>query len=377
MLGYWIFNNGEGKNYGSSGYGSILSKKENIYKLGPTKLEDFYYSFNAENISGQILTHDDFSFGMVGLNSGQIPFAKFGGKFYKPDNKFAVSSAEWSLYYRKEQFGDQDCTLSFYKNGQEIYSQGLPKFDFNNDITFCQTGLSLKLYDSLPINPINAPPIKSFGAVSGSISSGISLILGGAIQPLNSSMTLCMGAVNACYLLDESGVILYDESLNPLLDEICVQYGGLMAGFDMSISGEAFVDFIMPLYLKQGDTTNPISSGIPLYLYNTQNILSNSVNLTLLNNYGSIGSGVNLYIGNLDSDNDGYVPINSGIPLFIQRNENTYFNLMISGGTTSLSGAINLYLNANRYPISGITNLSMPYVKDVSSSGTFLYTAGF
>lgn len=178
-------------------------------------------------------------------------------------------------------------------------------------------------------------------------------------------------------MLDESGNVLLDEAGGILLQEICSgAIDAFFAGFDMFISGQNIVASSIPLYLQQSSTTYSLSSGIPLYLGNSDNILTQSINLTIYNTYSGFGNGVNLFIDNADGLNDGYTPISSGIPLFIQRNENTYVDLFISGGYTSVTGNMNLYMNANTYPVSGSTNLTISG-KDFSTLNIDLYSAGY
>lgn len=382
MLGYWTFREkiGEIRNYGASGYGSSLMKIGAKLVSEPIDLPSgFYYSFEAKNISGQILEHGNMSFGLIGVKNGVIPYVKNGPYFYKPDNKYAVQSGvNWGVYYRPEAFADKDFTLSIYRDNADIYTNGVFPIPLDGNILFCNTGVdSVRLYSDIPIDPIHNSHPGLFGAGSGTLGSGLNLFMGPPLVSIGSGINLALGAVDSCYLMDEQYRILYDESGNPLLAEGCTQYGGLFAGFDMCISGEAFTDFILPLYLHQTSTTYLMSgSSLPLFLQGGGTELESSINLTVYNSYSSISSGMNLTIDGLGT-NDGYAPIGSGFPLFIQRNENVTFDLFISGATTPVSGAMNLYLNGNTYPVSGIMNLSMPYTYGLPNSGMFLYTRGW
>ncbi len=375
MLCHWILNKST-KNFGSSGYGSSLKKVGNKYTWPSTDLSGFYYSFNSYNNSGQILQQNEFSFGLIGLKDGQVPYVKNGTSFYKPDNKFSSISGEWGVYYRKEGFADKDYTISFYKNGTEIYANGIDYIALNDEIQINDIGVNeVKLFGEIPINPVYNTPNLLFGA-SGSFGSGFPLIIGTAATAFGTGINLSMNAVETCYLLDESGNILYDELGSPLLAEACTAYGGLFGGMNLFISGEIVIASSIPLYLHNSSTTNSLGSSLPLYMYNDENILTKSVNLTIANNYSGAGTGVYLYIGDNSSDNDGYIPINSGMPLFIQRNENTYFDLFISGGYTPISGDVNLFLNGNTYPVSGNMNITMSG-KDFATTNVNLYSAGW
>lgn len=380
LLGYWDFDKST-RNYGSSGYGSILTQKEsgNRFVGNPIDLPSgFYYSFEGSGVSGQLIEHGSISFGLIGLKSGVIPYVKSGPYFYKPDNKYATKTkTNWGIYYRPEAFADKDFTLSIYRDNQDIYTDGVFSMPLYGDILFCNTSAgSIRLYSDIPIDPIYSGPSELFGD-TGPVGSGLNLFIGTPSVGIGSGFNLAMGAIDSCYLLDEQNNILYDESGNPLLAEGCIQYGGILGGFDMYISGQAFTEFVLPLYLHQTDSTYSFGSGIPLLLQGGGTEITSNMDLTLYNSYSSIGSGVNLFIES-PGTNDGYTPIGSGFPLFIQRNENLGFDLIISGGYTTNSGNINLYLNANTYPTSGNLMLSMPLTYGtVTNSGTFLYTAGW
>lgn len=385
MLGYWTFNNDKPKNYGATGYGTLLDKIGNFLVGQPIDLPSgFYYSFEAKEISGKILEHGDLSFGLIGLKNGVLPYVKAGQNFYKPDGKFAVDKeTNWGIYYRREEFGGKDYTLSIYRNNEDIYTNGVDNISAYGNILFCNTGVNeVRLYNNRPIDPITLPnEFKLFGVSSGSIGSGFPLIIG-ASYSLGSGMNLTMGAVSGgvCYLLDESGgFILYDElSSDPLLPETCSEgaANGIFAGFDMYISGQAFTEFILPLYLQQSSTTYSLNSGFPLLLEGGGTQFASSIDLTVYNTYSSIGSGIMMSI-TATGINDGYIPISSGFPLYIQRNENLGFDLFISGASQAISGTTDLYLNANTYPLSGTMNLTIPYIKGFPNSGTFLYSAGY
>lgn len=382
MLGYWTFGDKTGKirNYGASGYGALLEKIGSKFVADPISLPSgFYYSIEAKDVSGQILEHGDMSIGLIGVKGGVVPYVKNGPYFYKPDNKYAVQSGvNWGIYYRPEAFADKNFTLSIYRDNQDIYTNGVFSIPLDGNILFCNTGIdSVRLYSDLPINPFHGGHGGLFGAGSGTIGSGLNLIMGPPLTSIGSGMNLSLGAIDTCYLLDEQYNILYDESGNPLLAEGCTPYGGVFGGFDMYISGQAFVDFILPLYLHQTSTTYLMSgSSLPLYLQGGGTALEASINLTAYNSYSSISSGMNLFI-EAPGTNDGWTPLSSGIPLFIQRNENVAFDLFISGATTPISGSMDLYLNANTYPLSGTMNLSMPYTYGLPNSGMFLYTRGW
>lgn len=390
MLGYWPLTNNL-RNYGSVGYGKTLQESGDYLWAGKFQTSSgVYYSFEATGVSGKILEQSPVLVGLMNLKNGQLPYIKFGNEFFKPDNNFAATEkTAWSFYYRPETFGDKDYTLSIYKNGQPIYTNGISAYNINPNLFLCPTSLrsaglsELKISDKLLFSPLDPnSPLRLFGTSSGSVGSGISLFLGSPQYSIGSGMNLTMGAYSGsyCYLLDESGNILYDELDQPLIPESSCpgSLGGFFLGCDLYISGQSFVDFQMPLYLQQGDLTYGLNSGIPLVLQGGGISFGSSIDLTAYNNYGSIESGMHLYI-EASGLNDGYVPIGSGFPLYIGQGyyaENTT-NLFISGASPTVSGSINLYLNANTYPVSGAMNLAMPYVKGFSDSGMFLYEAGY
>lgn len=384
MLGYWIFNKaGTVRNYGNINYGSALKNSGSVLLSEPISISgEFYYSFSAKNVSGKILEQDNFSFGLMKLKNGVIPYVKHGNNLYKPDNRFASDSENnWGIHYKSEQFADKDFTLSIYRGNENIYTYGVDSIRLNDNIYIYNTGINeLKLYDSLPINPVSSPNFFNlFGSGgSGTLGSGIPLILGGPFISISSGMNLSMYSTSAgCYLLDESGNILYDEFNDPLYSETCSNpYIGLIAGFDMYISGNNSLEFILPLYLRQTDTTYSLGSSLPLSLQAGGHPIGKTINLTAYNTYSSVTSGMMLSI-TASGINDGYIPIGSGFPLYIHRNENVSIDLFISGAATTVSGNMNLYLNGNTYPTSGTMNLSMPYTYDIPNSGMYLYTAGY
>jgi len=378
------------RNYGATKYGSDLRASGDKLVFGPISLPSgAYYSFQSSGISGQIFSQDNLSVGLIGLKGGQLPYVKIDAQFFKPDNRFVTSNkTEWAIYYRPETFADKDFSLSIYRDNEVIYTNGISALNLSGDILFCSNSFQspgvlsdFKVYDSLPINPTFLSAETSFGSPI-PLGSGFSLILGSA-HSLSSGMTLAMGAFQAgsgvCYLTDEGGNVLLDEVGSALLAEYCPSggiAGAFFAGFDMYISGQNLIEFQMPLYMQQSSASYGLSSGFPLYLSNTDYIVSKAMNLTVYSTYTGIGSGQNLYI-NASGINDGYAPIGSGFPLYIQRNENLSFTCYISGGTTPISGITNLFLKADTTAISGNMNLSMKYVKGFPDSGMFLYEAGF
>lgn len=382
MLGHWILKDSP-RNFGLSGYGlSLLAKENNKLEWPNTSLNKFCYQFRAENLSGQILSHDNFSFGLMGLKNGkQIIYAKNGNTLYRADDKYATNSGEWMVEYTKEDWADKSHTITLWHDGKTIYKNGTNPLILKGPITLSKNVGEIKLFESSPLNDNFSLPNMLFGA-SGGLGSGFSLILGSVYNHgtgLNMAMGAFSGITGDCFLLDESGALLLDELGDYLLSETCPgtgTFGAFFGGFDMFISGQAIAASSIPLYLQNSSTTYSLGSGIPLILGNSDNILTKSIDLTLYSTYINIGTGVNLFIDNADGLNDGYVPISSGIPLFIQRNENTYCDLFISGGYMPISGSTNLYLNANTYPISGNTNLVISG-KDFSTGTIDLYSAGY
>jgi hypothetical protein len=215
-----------------------------------------------------------------------------------------------------------------------------------------------------------------FGASSGSVGSGIPLLMGVAATPIYSSFNISMNASETCYLLDEFGNILLDEFGSGLLPENCTFTSSLIGGFDMSISGGSIVSVNIPLYLAQSQTSVAINSGIPLYMYSANLLNTTGVNLFLANTFSGLGSGVNLFI-EASGENEGYIPLANSMPLFIQRGENAQFDMYISGAAIQTSGQINLTLQATQTPIATGINLSMRYVHNFVNSGIHLYTAGW
>lgn len=387
MLFYWPFNEAGGayRNYGSSGYGAEVQKSGAKYTFSPIVLNSgFYISFESLSASGEFYSQGDVSIGLVGVNGKSVPYLRSGPYFYKPDNKFASNNfSRWAVELKKEDFAAKDYTISFYDKDVNIYTNGADLIKLNGPIIFKKTnGLSeIKLYSQRPDTPIFNPEnlVKLFGSSSGTVGSGFSLYMGGNAGTSASGINISLNAFDTCYLLDESGFILLDESGNYLSAEGCgSSFGALFGGFDMNINGEALTSVFMPLYLQQGDTTVGINSGFPLYMLSTNYVTPLSVNLFIGNYYSGVGSGVNLYI-EAPGDNDGYTPIYSGIPLYLHRAENQLgqMDMFISGGTTSLSGSVNLTLQATKTALSGSINLSVPYVKSFASSGLALYSMGW
>ena len=377
MIGYWVFNkNNTPRNFAQSGYGK-LQESGLKYFSAPMSLSEFYLTINSNLVSGEIYRHGDLSIGLIGVDGKCIPYLRYNNIFHKPDNRYTKENSVWGIEVKKEQFADKDYVVSFYSDDTNIYTNGSDDIKADGHIFFplVNQDYDVKLFaEKTSESKFSNNWFNLFGA-TGSLSNSMPLWIGPLTYPAYNSFNISMGAVETCYLLDESGNVLYDEFGTGLLAEGCSSIIGFFNGFDMSISGNNSTHIDMPLYLQQTETTYSLTSGIPLYM-EARTFLNSGINLSLANYYTNINSGVNLFIES-PGDNDGYIPTTNSMPLFIQRGENGYMELFISGAAIGTSGQVNLTLQASQTPTGSGINLSLRYVHDITSSSVQLYTAGW
>lgn len=217
--------------------------------------------------------------------------------------------------------------------------------------------------------------VSLFGTVP--INNTLNLFIGAGAGFINSGINLSSYGQDV-YLVDEQGSTLYDELGNPLLPEATIPLI-TFRGFDCFMSGTQDVSLSLNLFLQQSGLTNLTNNSLPLSLLSSGFVAQKSVNLYLSNLSSGAQSGVNLSIegdGGIGF-NDGYTPITNAMNLFINRNENGYVQLFISGATNPIATGMNLFLNSNWTSQSGSINLITSGKDITQASPIYLYSHGF
>ena len=312
---------------------------------------------------------------------------------------------------------NKNITLYLAHDTSELFNHQIPLFLQTAPIRFIE--------DSAPLTTFGFTP-STFpgqeGEYSSSAANSVFIYTSGSIGSSERNIPLYMPCDTAGQLNESMGLVVYKKNIDELTESMNIALSGIggidrsitlflrpdldetlsssmnlrVKSFDATIPGASGGDGIFDFYLQS--TIDPANSGIPLYMVGAHyGTTTRAIPLIVQNAAPSTSDVVELYVNNLATTNrmnlrirgnnqlnsilnplpnEGYIPIDGGIPIYMHRLPEAEMMMTLRGPGQPDSGVMNLWVQGAYLAASGM-EMVMPQVWDIDDNNFRLYSHGY